>query len=424
MSTSSRRGLFSFAIILFMFISACSAKGSTSSDQNSSGDNGVVDSNATKTTTDQGKSNPTELPADNFPRTPDPLSITATLDNTHTIKTSSNGFGLSLNGKNADGYEISLTLDNKLYNMDAEGNLANNFEAVVSMTPVSAIDGLPFSQGFLTAVQLGPEGLLMAEPGKLTLVVPGKYENSELIGFSADGDGSNFHMYPVTSIYMDYDNTTRFYFNIMHFSLYGVASVTAAEIESQTAHPPTSPASQDEDELAPLVVIRPDTSELTPLIGKIQLQLLRSHTRLVKPLLDKLSGTACEQVSVAAYRFNEWESKVDQVNQTDYFQQQIASDANALHTRFVECAKTLCPVCIGSQSGDKANLAKVNSMITLATFAEALSFTHEFDDFAYWRQLGNKCAQSVGLQPAGGSTGGELSDATLPTPTPIGCPVP
>lgn len=424
MAKTSRTAIFTLVIIAFMFVSACAPNGSSNTGKNTSYDNTVLGSNATEAVADQGKQTATDAPVDNFPRTPDPLSVTVTLDKTHTVTKTSFGFQLSLNGKTADGSEISLSLDPKLFNMDADENLTNNFATEISMTPITAIDGLPFSGGFLTAVQLGPDGLVMAEPAKLTLVAPGKFDTSELIGFSADGDGSNFHMYPVHTIYMEYDNTTRFYFNIMHFSLYGVATATLAEIEGQQAHPPTSPVSQDEDELAPLVIIKPDTSELTPLIGKIQLQLLKSHTRLVKPYIDSLSSTKCERVSVAAYRFNEWQSKVDHAFQTDYFQQQISADANALHTRFIECAKTLCPVCIGSQSGNKDDLAKMNSMITLATFAEALSFQQGFDDFGYWRALGNKCAQSAGVPSAGGSTGGESSgDATLPTPTPVGCPL-
>ena len=126
------------------------------------------------TTTNQGKSTPTETPVDNFPRTPDPVSVTVSLDTSRTVKQSSYSFQFSLKGKTADGSEFDVYLDNKLYNLDAEGNLTNAFGTEVSITPVSAIEGLPFSQGFLTAVQLGPEGLVMATPGKLTLKRPRK----------------------------------------------------------------------------------------------------------------------------------------------------------------------------------------------------------------------------------------------------------
>lgn len=422
MNNPVRKTLFIFAIIAGLLLSAC---GSSSATRTISPGANTYGGASTSSDLNTEIASVTDVPPDDFPRTPDPLSINVTLDTQLAARASNFSFPFIIKGTNAGGSEFYMSMDNKLYNLDAEGNISNAFGTEISMTPISSIEGLPFSQGFLTAVQLGPEGLLLVEPGKLQLNTPGKYDVSQVIGFAADGDGQNFHLYPVTAIYMDYNDTTTFYINVMHFSIYGVASVLPGEIAAQTAHPPTSPISQDEDELAPLVRIPPDTTDLTPLMSKIQLQLTKSHTRLVKPLLDKLPTTKCERVSVTAYRFNEWLSKVDHAFQNDYFQNLIASDANALHTRFVECAKELCPICMGSQPVNKTDMAKLNTMITLATFAEQLSFTQGFDDFAYWRQLGNKCAQSGGLPGAGGSTGGEMSgDATLPTPTPVGCPVP
>ena len=422
--SKKRRTLFlTLAIIVLMFVSACGL--SLGKETKTPIDIPSIETNHTGSTGNSGKVTVTEMPPDNFPRTPNPVSITVTLDTKRTVKESNVGFPFIVEGKAADGSEFYMSMNNKLYFLDANDNLTNAFGTVVSMTPVSAIEGLPFSQGFLTAVQLDPEGLVMAEPGSLQLTVPGKYDVTELIGFAADGTGGDFHLYPVTASYMDYNDTTNFYINVVHFSIYGIAKVLPGEIEAQQAHPPASSFNQDEDELAPLVIIKPDTYELTPLIGEIQLQLLKSHTRLVKPLLDSLATTKCEQVSVAAYRFNEWQSKVDRANQTEYFQQQITSDANALHTRFNECAKDLCPVCMGSQSGSKPDMARLNSMITLATFAEVLSFNQGFDDFAYWSAIGSKCSESGGLPNPAGSTGGDYSgDATLPTPTPVGCPVP
>ncbi len=423
MRNTIRKSTFIVVIIAALLLSACNSSSISKTDSPGVNTYNQVDSPNSNANA-QGASE-TELPPDDFPRTPNPVSITVTLDTQLAVTESNYGFPFILQGNSADGSEFYMSMDNRLYNQDAEGYLTNAFGTEVSMTPVSSIEGLPFSQGFLAAVQLGPEGLLMAEPGKLQLNAPGKYDVSQLIGFAADANGENFHMYPVTAIYMDYNDTTKFFINVMHFSIYGIASVLPGEIEAQSARPPTTPVSQDEDELAPLVIIKPDSSELTPLMTKIQLQLSKSHSRLVKPLMDKLSTTKCERVSVSAYRFSEWLSKVDHAFQTDYFQGQITSDANALHTRFVECAKELCPICMGTKPTSKTDMAKLNTMITLATFAEQLSFTHGFDDFAYWSQLGNKCAESGGLLGPRGSTGGEVhGDSTLPTPTPVGCPVP
>jgi hypothetical protein len=423
MSKSVRKLFFSFAIIAIMFVSACSPSRSTGGNNDTQENGAFTDQIETELPFDPASANSTDAPPDEFPRTPDPISVVVSLDTDSVVTKSSYDFSFSLKGKTAEGFESTLNLDNKLYIMEADGTLSNAFGTKVTMTPVTSIEGLPFSNGFLIAYQFGPEGLVMAQPGNLFFKVPGKFEDSELIGFAANSDGSDFHMFPINTIYMDYDNTTNIYINIMHFSLYGVAQATLAEIQAQQAHPPVSAASQDEDELAPLPNLNPDPEDLSPLIGKTQLQLLKSHTRMVKSLIDNLSTTKCEQVTMAAYRFNEWQAKVDQVQQTDYFQKLIDTDANALHERFVECARELCPVCMGSQSGDKANKAQLDSMINLATFAEVNSFFNNFDDFAYWRELSSKCSKTAGYPSPSGSTGGELSGDTLPTPTPVGCPL-
>ncbi len=420
MSKPAHLFIFSFVIVALMLVSACSPSGGKTDNLE---DDPFSDQIVTEPPFDPATTNTSDEQPDDFPRTPDPISVVVTLDTDKVVTKSSYDFMFSLKGNAAEGFESTLNLDNKLYKMEEDGTLSNAFGAPVTMTPVSSIEGLPFSKGFLIAYQFGPEGLVMSQPGNLFFKVPGKFEDSELVGFAANSDGSDFHLYPINTIYMDYDNTTNIYINIMHFSLYGIAQATLAEIEAQQAHPPASPASQDEDELAPLPNLNPSPDDLTPLIGKTQLQLLKSHTRMVKSLIDNLSTTKCEKVTVAAYRFNEWQSKVDQVQQTDYFQKQISADANALHERFVECARELCPVCMGSQTGDKASKAKIDMMISLATFAEVNSFLNGFDDFAYWRQLSSKCSETAGYPSPSGSTGGELSGDTLPTPTPVGCPI-
>ncbi len=423
MTKSSRATFFTAAIILIMFVSACKAKGSPSDDTNSSEDNTSYNSQLPQSTNDTGNiSSETTVP-DDFPRTPNPIAIEVTLDTAHAAKTSSNSFQLSLDGTGADGSEFNIFLDNKLFNLDAENNLTSAIGTEVSLTPISAIIGLPFSQGLVTAVQFSPDGVVMTTPGMLILSAPGKYEGTEVIGFAADGDGGDFHLYPISVSYMDFNNSTTFYIDVMRFGIYGVAKATAEEIEAQKAHSPASAISQDEDDLARLDFLKSNSSESTTINTDLQNQLLRSHSRLVKPLLDNLANTNCDQVSVAAYQFSDWQAKVDRIMSLEYFQAQIDEDANALHARFVECAKTMCPICIGSQSGSAADVSSVKSMITLAAFAETLSFYNNFEDFDFWRQIGNKCAESIGLQGAGGSTGGDYTEGvTLPTPTPVGCP--
>ena len=424
MAISRRNVIISFAAVALLLVSACApvSKGLDLLKKDTP-NSSEIDPNLeiTQEPAQPGSIDQTE---DDFPRTPDPISVQVTLDTANKVSKSSYDFSFILETTNADGTEFYMSIDNKLYNTDADGNLETAFGADVTMTPISAIAGLPFSQGFLAAVQLGPEGLLMAMPATVTLTVPGNHE-TDYIGFAADGNGGDFHLYPMSSSYADYNDTTSFTFGITHFSIYGVATVVAGEIEAQQAHPPVSPASQDEDDLAPLITIKLPYDEMAPLMSKQQLQLAKSHTRLVKPLIDKLANTKCEQVSTAAYIFSEWRSKVDQFYyHNEYFQLQIDSDAKALNARFTECARELCPVCMGGQPEGKPDLAKINSVIVLATFAESLSFTTGLDDFAWWRQLSSQCAERGGIQSPSGSTGGDYSgEGPAPTPIPFTCPL-
>ena len=426
MAGSRRTTIVSVGIIVLMVISACSFL-TQGTDNDTQDDNSVTDPNSSETTlvpSDQGSSDDV---VDNFPLTPAPISIQVTLDTEHMAKGSSSGGPFFVNGEAADGMTFRLMMEDKMYIVDADGNLVGAFDTEVTVTPVSAIEGLPFSMGFLAAVQLGPEGLLLAEPGMLKLNVPGNVEDEILTGFAANDDGSDFHLFPVTGgSYSEDTGTTDFFFNVMHFSLYGVASVVQGEIEAQAGHPPASPSAQDEQELAPLLPIEGFNGfdDPAPLVDKIKLQLIKSHNRLVKPRMDKLAATKCEQVTVAAWNFNDWRSKVDKANQTEYFQKQIKSDGKALHERFTECAKELCPVCMGGRAKGESDRIKFLSMMTLASYAEELSFKLDYDDASYWRQLGKKCAENAGVMPSGLFTGGNSGDGDGPnmTPTPLACP--
>jgi hypothetical protein len=278
------------------------------------------------------------------------------------------------------------------------------------MTPVLTIDGLPFSQGFLAAVHLGPDALRSVSAAYLSMEIPGEYDPSELIGFSADGSGEEFHLFPAT--FSSYGGTTHAEFQITHFSLYGVARVIQSEIEAQAGHPPTDPASQDDQELAPLTRIEPtyDEEPLTPLQSNLQLQLARSYNRLVQPGMTSLGSTRCAQVSNTAYYLNAWVSKVELAGQTDHFQSQIETDRRQLLDRLTTCIQEVCSLCLHPQDGVSPDPRKVGEMIVMIAFASDLTAALRLDPAmlnSLW-YLDNECSQNAGLPPPLiGSTGGD-----------------
>jgi len=361
--------------------------------------------------------------SDNFPRTPNPIAVHATLDTAHAA---SNAEWVSpgqannspVDGETADGTQFNLIMPGILLSQDADENLIPAFGTVVTVTPVSAIDDIPFSQGFVAAVHIGPEGLLMTMPGTLTMTIPGSYDVSKLVGFAADGTGEDFHLIPIGASSFD-DGTTYVSFSISHFSLYGVALVTLQEIETQQAHPPASPASQDEEDLAPLVPIPSD--ELAPLWTKIQRQLNTSYNRMVKRDLDRLADIACNKVDVTAYQFEAWAARVEAANQTEHFQQMINQGANTLLARLTECAKVACDHCLNNTPGSQLDHASVNSLLVLAAFAgDMASILDRMDDVSYWLQLSSKCAAEAGLPPLGPSGFGDCMGVCA-TSVPLVC---
>lgn len=371
-----------------------------------------------------GTDNPAPLPGTEspapteeiFPREPNPLNVVAILDTERAVSYDPYNYTRSLEGESADGTLISLDLMRfKPLMEDAEVGLVPADDAQIIMTPVSSIEGIPFENGYLSAVHLGPDGLRTVREAYLTLEIPGEYDPSTLIGFAANGSGEDFHFYPAS--FYSYDGHTYADFNIMHFSLYGVAQVLESEILAQSAHPPSSPASQDEEELAPLVRIEED---LAPLMNKKQLQLAKSYDRLLKRDMDKLESTDCKQVSTVAYNFNSWVSNVKKANQTDFFQNKIKEGQQALLDKLTNCLREQCSLCIGDNGGKAPDQKEVGSMLVMISFATDLSSALNLGDERsnYWWYFSYECSKKAGLPlpMAGIADGGPGSSAPLACP--------
>lgn len=350
---------------------------------------------------------------DVFPLTPDPINVTATLETENAATYNKGSYTQSVKTESADGVLFELYLMNDMiFKEDENGELAIDYDSDITMTPVSSIEGLPFSQGYLAAVHLGPDGAKLVESADLTMEIPGDYDPSTLIGFAADGTGDDLHLYPAT--FSSYDGKTYAEFYVSHFSLYGVAQVLQGEIESQLAHPPVNPASQDDQELAPLVHIEPVK------VSKLEKALNKSYERRVKKLIENLDNTSCTKVSITALELERWLSKVKIANMSASFQTHIKIDQYAVLERLTDCVRETCDTCINPQPGEKADEAKVGQMLVLIEFARNLSITLQEGQakITNWWLLANQCAKVAGLpQQAAGIAadgGGEVPKVTCP----------
>jgi hypothetical protein len=322
------------------------------------------------------------------PRTPNPLTVHPTLDTAHAASnklfiTIGVNRDSSVTAKLTGGGDFDVVIPGALLTRDTDGSFLPAFGTAVTITPVSAIGGIPFSKGYLVALQITPEGLMTAAPGRITLDLPVTYNPTDLVGFAADAAGTNFHLYPIQA--STFSGITNITIAVTHFSIYGVAQATQAEITAQQARTPQTTESQDDDLLA-----APDPT-------KIRNRLTQVHDRTVKPLIDKLDNLAgdCNFVVNTAYEFEHWNAQVENLLQQNYFKDTINHDANILAERLKECLKKTCPPCLAGKKADKKN---ANTFIVQATFMEYVdTVLDKMDDFNKWSQLANLCAGNAGL---------------------------
>ena len=365
-------------------------------------------------------------PTENFPLTPNPLNVQITLDTQHVISDRLGEVTAGvinqepLSGKDANGNSLDVIFPGDFLTQNPDGSYDEAFGTAVTATPVSAIGGIPFAKGFVTAFQFGPEGLLMSAPVSVEIDVQGVY--NDLVGFASNGDGTDFHLIPIDSGPLGTTGQTSVLFDIDHFSVYGVAEATAAEVISQLAHPPSSPQDQDDDLLA-----APQSTK--------QAQLQNEQNRLLKLLQNH---TNCNDVITATRNFVKWMGQVQTANLENAFKDATTSDTNTLISLLKACLVVSCPACLQTQAqaqsqnpGQNKNQVLKQKQATAKTVMILANYIETFDmlqnnssEANYYRDLARKCAKNAGLPdptpPVADCFG--AADCGKITPTELACP--
>jgi hypothetical protein len=159
--------------------------------------------------------------------TPHPKSVSVTLDNAKATTAVIPVTGGTLTATGTDGSVFTLTIPDKALGGDEK----------VTMTPLSAVKGLPFSGGLVAGVQLEPDGLELFQMATLTIKPAKDVPIANQVAVAYHGTGDNLHMQPL-------DPTAGISMHILHFSGDGVASGITGEIEAQAKNPPTDAADQ------------------------------------------------------------------------------------------------------------------------------------------------------------------------------------
>ncbi len=159
---------------------------------------------------------PTQAPVT---REVNPLNVKVTTDTDLASSALISTAGGSLSVQAADGTQFTLTFP--------EGALQS--DETITLTPVSGVEGLPFSGGLVGGVQMSPEGLRLFQPATLTIESPNTVaaEGFETVAFGYHEDGQGVYLNPSTVA----GNILTL--EVWHFSGVAAAQATTAEIQTQ-----------------------------------------------------------------------------------------------------------------------------------------------------------------------------------------------
>lgn len=148
-----------------------------------------------------------------FPLQPKPVTVTVTRDSAHAASASISAGGGTITAVGGDGTRFTLTIPPKALDGDS----------TITMTPVSAIEGLPLTGGLVAAVHFEPEGLRFNLPVELRIEPPGEVPVEQQVGLGYLGDGKDLHLYPL-------ERGRALTMRLLHFSGFGIGQGTFVDL--------------------------------------------------------------------------------------------------------------------------------------------------------------------------------------------------
>jgi hypothetical protein len=153
-------------------------------------------------------------PAAVFSPTEPPIDLAVTPETGNTVTALIPAAGGALSATGADGTVYTLTIPDKALVADTE----------ISMTPVSAVKGLPTGGDVTYAVQLAPDGLHLDDFATLTITPAVALPIDQQIPFGYEAAGAG--MFLALPVVKD----PRIQLRILHFSGYGVTKGLLADL--------------------------------------------------------------------------------------------------------------------------------------------------------------------------------------------------
>jgi hypothetical protein len=196
-------------------------------------------------------------------RTPNPLDVSIELDNTRKTTGEITPAGGTLSATTADGTTFTLTFP--------KNAVLSNLQ--ISMIPISNIEDLPLTGGYVGAVHLEPEGMEFLEPVTLTIEAAKPFVDSKLKGFNSHDMGKEFYLQPMTV------SGQTITLQLMHFSNPGAAVATENDDDLLVPLVPTDPRDRLEHDLADdEIVPLPNVKALEAYYQRVKSKLEAAHS--------------------------------------------------------------------------------------------------------------------------------------------------
>jgi hypothetical protein len=300
---------------------------------------------------------------------PHPLTVQPLLNTNVTASAWFSPLGGTLSLTNSTGYSLSLVLP--------PGALEGS--ETITMTEIAQVGGLPLDNGLNVAVDLQPEGLWFVTPARLDITPPSGVQASNLVGFSAHGDGSEFALTPTFIT----NGTVSVWLG--HFSMAGQGSGSAASIQAQAQNNvPSDPMAGYTQQIAQqLAGCRADPScNLGDIAQQIGQTALQAFAQVVRPALTA-AETDDTVLDAAANMFLQWWHDVELLGLTEgqedvqqgklarALQRCINEGLARLQRGILNAFQNACQACLNH------DLEKIAKMFRLAHDAALLSMPME-----------------------------------------------
>ena len=363
-----------------------------------------------------------------LPLVPNPVSVQVTLEEGATADMEPSVRSAELQGD--DGLRIELsTLPVSIALQASEGGaLEPMIPPLMQITRIASLEGLPEGIEFVAGAQMEPSGWRAYYSAMFTLSLPPGTSEADLIGFSYEGEGDQFHLYPanISEAYSS-DVGPTVYMYLTHFSGFGVLRASPEAAAALGAPEPLS--LQAEHALAQL-----NDQDLSGAPGRAILQDWYTQGVAARTAAagtcTRSSGTTADFVSDsnglldAAIEFLEWRTAVEDAGQEGAFEVQTQDAAFSLWESVNACLNSVCELCLELQDGEAAS-----RMYALSNLHQAVVGLMEPTplDNTDWNMLAYACFANNGLadqfQLYSSSTGGNAGDGGGAAPEiPDSCP--